>query len=132
MDAKQKEVTKKVFKSLCLSGGDDEDKRGRIPKEYVTLFIASSMCRHCGKEVSEGDFAIHNTYWQSLWAPCHAGCRDAGMKEEAYECQTVDADCNDCKHFVRGALINKWAWAGHCSKHDRPTHGLPNFCSGHP
>src|SRR2546421_532208 len=52
------------------------------------------------------------------------------MKREAYECQVVDADCNDCKHFRRGALVAKEAWSGHCLKFDRETRAYPKKWTG--
>ena len=33
--------------------------------------------------------------------PVHKACKQQAMKDEAYECQVIDADCNDCRHFDR-------------------------------
>jgi len=49
--------------------------------------------------------------------------------------QTIDADCNDCRHFKRGAM-KKVGWltrfSGHCLKLDVPATAWPTQYSGHP
>lgn len=49
------------------------------------------------------------------------------MSEEAYECQCIDADCNDCLHFERISMNN-----GVCLKYDRPTTASPKMSTGYP
>ena len=69
--------------------------------------------------------------------------------EDIIEMQTIDADCNDCKHFKRGIAVNKTQgickvdgvfpmiqmgytiFEGHCMKFDKPTRAYPTQFSGH-
>jgi hypothetical protein len=110
----------------------------------------TDTCRYCSLPIAEGESATTHSYWQGLPFPCHKACKDAGVKQEAFDCQAVDADCNDCRHFKRGKLANKtvstWTkpdrkiamvihqpdvFSGHCLKHDRPTIGQPKKHSGY-
>lgn len=70
--------------------------------------------------------------------PVHKACKGAAMKTEAYECQLIDADCNDCRHFQRDTSFVSQkghrppSLPGHCLKFDRPTKAQPNTCTMHP
>lgn len=88
------------------------------------------ICRYCDKPVENG--VTTHSYWNAIPFLCHAECKDAGYKQEAYECQVLDADCNDCKHFQRGPMLSKGAWEGVCLKDNTPTKAYPNFASCHP
>lgn len=93
-----------------------------------------NKCRFCGKEADYHTFDIHYTYWRGVFTICHISCKELGAKEEAYECQVIDADCNDCKHFKRGKMLQggKTAiWEGQCLKFDKTALAYPVFCSGH-
>jgi len=61
--------------------------------------------------------------------------RDAKLTpEDILEMQTIDADCNDCRHFKRGQMRNGLGIAcfeGHCLKFDKPTLAWPMQYSGH-
>lgn len=109
----------------------------------------SETCRYCGKEIAPADLATTNSYWQGLPFPCHRACKDAGMRQEAFDCQCIDADCNDCRHFKRGMLVQRWLsciedgkaskklvnmgiFTGHCLKFDQPTEAYPNKWTGRP
>jgi hypothetical protein len=103
-----------LYKAVCLSSISRvrlylaARKNGvsrQLLRGWVKSWIISQTCRGCGEEVHANNFSIWHTYWQALWAPCHEGCRDVGMKEESYECQCIDADCNDCRHFQRGVTV---------------------------
>ena len=68
----------------------------------------SGLCRFCGKPVEHSDFALAFSYWKingvgPLWASSHKACLSEGAKREAYECQCLDAACNDCRHFQRSS-----------------------------
>lgn len=112
-----------IFKAMCLSGVPTwrfkmAARRLGIGRQTLRgwfggrrqpgslLLIVDSTCRGCGKSINPPDFAIWHTYWTPMWAPCHAGCREAGMKLEAFDCQCIDSDCNDCRHFQRGVTTN--------------------------
>lgn len=54
--------------------------------------------------------------------------------DDVREMQTIDADCNDCRHFKRGAMCNVpglTRFDGHCLKFDKPTFAWPMQYSGH-
>jgi hypothetical protein len=136
MDMKKLKV---CFQKACLTKRPLEEllREAKFDDQQIVsalrFCLVDSKCRGCGLPIAENDFAVWTTYWQRMFAPCHAACRDAGMKKEAYDCQSVDADCNDCRHFQRGERIavgEGAAFEGHCLKYDRPTKALPLFCSG--
>jgi len=54
--------------------------------------------------------------------------------EDLIEQQKIDADCNDCRHFKRGAMrkgLGVPCFEGHCLKLDKPTLAWPIQFSGH-
>lgn len=54
--------------------------------------------------------------------------------EDVLQMQTIDADCNDCRHFQRGAMRKGTGLAcfeGHCLKKDQPTLAWPMQFTGH-
>lgn len=70
-----------------------------------------------------------------------------GERQEATDCQTIDADCNDCRHFQRGEVVKRWLSAmidkkaglllvnmgivkGHCLKFNHPTEAYPHASTG--
>ena len=91
------------------------------------------VCRYCKKEVSEYTATSTNSYWHAYEDICHKDCKDAGIKNEAYDCQCIDADCNDCRHFKRGEYIGtpyKYA-KGTCIKFNKPTNAFALTCTDH-
>ena len=121
---------KQDFKNLCLGKILFKDllediKDNQIKLNYKNLFRPSNVCRYCNKIIKENEFTITQSYWKALWFPCHKSCKDAGYKQEAYDCQCIDSDCNDCKYFKRDKG-NK----GQCLKYNIAVHTSPNFCSG--
>lgn len=109
-----------------------------------------STCRYCSSTISPPDLTTTHSYWQGLPFDCHKACKEAGVKREAIDCQTIDADCNDCKHYRRGKLAIKLISHtrktsgelgevthqpnvfidGHCMKFDRSTLAFPNKFTG--
>lgn len=106
------------------------------------------LCRYCDMEMTGGDEATTHTYWSGAPFPCHTACKSVGEKREAYDCQLIDADCNDCLHFKRGSIVphsltvktqiqaGDWPnfstsiWRGHCLKFDRPASAYPKKWTG--
>lgn len=106
----------------------------------------SEICRYCDKPIA-GQSVVTRSYWQGLPFACHPECKVSGERAEAIECQTIDADCNDCAHFKRGEVVKRWLScmenqvasvrlvnmgfiAGHCLKFDKPTEAEPNKWTG--
>jgi len=60
---------------------------------------------------------------------------DHKLDDEAIiEMQTIDADCNDCRHFKRGQMVRRLGhveFQGHCLKFDVPTTAYPMQFTGH-
>lgn len=92
--------------------------------------MANLICRYCDKPIELGQEVKTMSYWFHLPFWCHAECKKDGERQEAIDCQVIDADCNDCKHFKRGQAIYKWSIAGHCLKFDKPTVAFPNKWTG--
>lgn len=88
------------------------------------------FCRYCGKIVEPEEKVTTLSYWMSIPFTCHKRCKDQGEKEEAYECQLIDADCNNCKYFLR-ALASKWTCFGWCAKFTAMTIASPKFATNH-
>lgn len=89
-------------------------------------------CRYCDKPI-EGEPARTLAYWSQTPCVCHPECKQAGERQEAIDCQTIDADCNDCKHFERGSEIVRSipkGFSGRCAKFDRPTAAYPKTWTG--
>lgn len=130
-EGSKKKLIHEAFKSACLGADFSAEltTRGLDPQAVLAAmekYVPGSTCRGCGLPVTGDDFAIWTTYWWSHHFPSHKACREPGMKEEAYECQLIDADCNDCRHFRREGG-NK----GLCAKTSLPVIAHPVFCSGH-
>ena len=54
--------------------------------------------------------------------------------EDIIEMQAIDADCNDCLHFLRGDLVKVPGlkmFLGTCKKTGQPTKAFPMQYSGH-
>lgn len=54
--------------------------------------------------------------------------------EDILEMQKIDADCNDCRHFQRGAMgkvPGLTYFDGHCLKLKKPTRAYPMQYSGY-
>jgi hypothetical protein len=108
------------------------------------------ICRYCNLPIEPAALAFTVAYWSSTPDVCHRGCKDSGIRQEALECQCIDADCNDCKHYQRGKLAPvvishvtmtdgrveevrhrpNVIIGGRCKKFDKPTNAHPNKWSG--
>lgn len=64
-------------------------------------WILSTVCRYCHKPVSQAEAVVVGTYWWAYKAVAHKACKTEGYQQEALDCQNLDANCNDCKHFNR-------------------------------
>lgn len=60
---------------------------------------------------------------------------DAQLSQEDVKAmQTIDADCNDCRHFQRGQIrkgLGIACFEGRCAKKDAPTLAWPMHYTGH-
>jgi len=85
------------------------------------------LCRFCDKRIEPQDLSFVNAYWSGHGSyissfehrgeiihvaaerkfPCHRSCKRAGYRREAFDCQCIDAACNDCKHFQRDGTYAK-------------------------
>ena len=113
-----KKLSKKQFKKLCLKNAEYNDNR----------YIIKNTCNICGEDLTEGTFSQYTTYWSSIIAP---KCKSCDSSQDTYECQKIDADCNDCIYFKRGELEAKGIFSGWCTKFNKEVKAYPNFCSAH-
>ncbi|MCP3686713.1 MAG: hypothetical protein GY861_29090 [bacterium] len=93
------------------------------------------VCRYCKKPIKGEEPYPCFSYWSSYEFWCHKECYKDGNSKEAYNCQCIDADCNDCKYFNRGKMLKKGRasiWEGQCVKKKTKVKAYPNFCSNHP
>lgn len=110
-----------------------------------------NICRYCNQEIDPSEEAVKTfSYWSKLEFVCHRQCKQPGELQEAIDCQTIDADCNDCKHYKRGYLAPMMIglvrredgtayWAthqpnifidGHCSRFNKTVLAQPNKWTG--
>lgn len=65
------------------------------------------LCRFCCLLIDPQELSFANSYWvipemgQQPKYPSHRDCKKDGIKREAYDCQCIDAGCNDCRHYQR-------------------------------
>lgn len=104
-----------------------------LKEKHLKLFAESEnqKCRYCNQNVTADTVTLTYSYWRGFLFFCHEECKKAGEAEERLSCQIIDADCNDCFFFQRGAVISKGVSEGHCLKFDKPTLAYPVFASGH-
>lgn len=138
------ELIRKCFRETCLEGTDPLSadlflrlSNAGVPegeaRAIVLTCLPSRTCRGCDEAVDADSFDFWTTYWRANMAACHKSCKVEGMRAEAYECQCVDADCNDCRHFERDPKTSRpGACDGRCAKFDRPTTAYPNLSTGWP
>lgn len=103
------------------------------------ITIVMNLCRYCGLELLPVDSVKTVSYWNEQTYYCHRVCKVAGERQEAIDCQTIDADCNDCKHFKRGRLTRpatdtapgSGSFTGQCLKFNKPTIATVKLSTGH-
>lgn len=125
-----------AFKEACLTDQPLKKLLGeaglgeQAVRDALLKYIISDRCRGCGEKLTTETFAIWTTYWNAMRVPCHADCREAGMKQEAYDCQCLDAACNDCLHFAREKMFEApglKGWKGRCNKFNTEVTTVPNW-----
>lgn len=108
-------------------------------------------CRYCEHAFQEGEIVVlTRSYWNQYPFYAHEDCKKDGERQEALDCQTIDADCNDCRHYKRGILEPKTVSKlntpdgrtvdlifqpnvfinGTCLKFNKPTLAFPNKWTG--
>jgi hypothetical protein len=121
-------------------------------KKATIKDLLGNRCRYCEDVVmDEASASITHSYWSGFPFICHKSCKDEGVKLEAFDCQMIDADCNDCKHYQRGVLAPETVSqlkrtdgrivevvhkpnvfiGGRCLKFNRTTVASPNKWSGY-
>lgn len=82
---------------------------------------------------------------RNYWAEPSADHDAKLTPADIVEMQTIDADCNDCRHFKRGKLVKQIQgltgllnlgksghyFEGHCLKLDKQTRARPVHYAGH-
>lgn len=81
-------------------------------------------CRYCQHSITPEELAQTNAYWGGMPDVCHKACKVEGVKREAFDCQMIDADCNDCLHFQRGYDVQRWL---SCMEDKKPSFRLVNM-----
>ena len=131
----------KLFKTLCYAENLQNEYARCIndgilsPQEFNTSFLEkgiyihkkfypSIFCKSCGKPVSKDEFQINSSYWYNIWFTIHTSCALLYEKHEKFECQKIDANCNDCQFFKRVKNNN-----GTCLKFNKSVLAQALFCS---
>lgn len=102
----------------------DTIMQARVPSRPF-IYGNLSKCRYCGEIIKNLDDAyITYGYWAPIWFICHKACKEKGEQNEAYECQCIDTNCNDCLHFER-----RKGCEGVCKKTSEAKRGFSNYCT---
>lgn len=89
-------------------------------------------CRYCMNAVEERNAEIVSQYWgSSKYYFAHKDCVKEGMKKEAYECQLIDTDCNDCINYTREKTLEPNVSIGQCNKYNKEVVAHVNFSTEH-
>ena len=97
---------------------------------YLALSDLPPNCRYCHLPIDRAVVVMTGSYWWPTLDISHPACRIPGERHESLVCQTLDADCNDCRYFRResgSGDVNH----GECLKFHKPTHAYPNFATLH-
>lgn len=134
-------IKREGFKRLSYAEDKDECLKSLIQEKVfdkqelwedrfnLNFGVPSSICRYCKQHINPEDYAITYGYWHPFWFSSHISCKSEGYKQEAFECQTLDADCNDCVCFVREKSEAKNNCPGNCGKYNKLVFANSNFCS---
>lgn len=123
---------KEIFKDLCLAKITFKEviSKYSLPKHQADVkFLKgciriTNTCGHCNTRIDEKDFDYYVGYWTPfMWKPVHKHCKQEASKDEAYECQKIDMNCNDCVFFTRLKGNN-----GLCTKKNTPIIAHSNNC----
>jgi len=101
-----------------------------IKNEYYPEGDYKTVCSFCKKEIAEEDFDIAFGYWRPFWRSVHKNCKQEQENNEQYECQKIDANCNDCKYFKRDIPSEKVdiPKGNECRSVLPPLKGYKGFC----
>ncbi len=93
----------------------------------------SNKCGLCGKEIKENDEIYFTSgYWSKVYAIRHLKCKHK-EKENVYEMQKTDCNCNDCKYYERKEVVKQYMGAsynrGWCNKLNKKTTGSTGNCN---
>lgn len=62
----------------------------------------SNICCESGEILNKENIDVKISYWTPfIWKPIRKDLKQQAMKYEAFECQKIDASCNDCKYLDR-------------------------------
>jgi len=86
-----------------------------------------NLCYSCGKLLGDDRKKI-STYWNAERVFVCPVCTN---EENIIACQKIDADCNDCKFFLRGEKVSKGIFEGICKKDNSKVLAYPVHYSGH-
>lgn len=60
------------------------------------------FCVSTKEKLTRDNIGIHVTYWNpNLWRPIRKDLAKEYRKQESYECQKIDSNCNDCGYLER-------------------------------
>lgn len=63
----------------------------------------SNLCCIIGDTLTKDNIDIKISYWTPfIWKPILKSLKIESMKKEAYMCQLIDSNCNDCFYLDRG------------------------------
>ena len=95
-----------------------------LPNGILThhYWCPSNICRHSKEVITDiNDLDVFIGYWTpQCWFPVKKEYKKIGMQLEAYECQLIDCNCNDCAFFDRST--------SKCNKFDKTVSPKPNTC----
>ncbi|QOR55478.1 MAG: hypothetical protein ULS35scaffold63_35 [Phage 33_17] len=146
--ALHKKECKQLFFSLCLQGLTIPNKKpltflcwqfrkagynlSRISATHLNAWILRDKCRYCHKPLTTDNISLTYSYWSvnqgtgPIWYACHLQCQAEGYRQEAYDCQNIDQNCNDCLYYTR-KKNHKYYSEGYCEKFQKNTHGNNDF-----
>jgi hypothetical protein len=66
----------------------------------------SEICRHSGIKLTKENIDIVQGYWTPYtWFPVHKDFKKACYEQEAFVCQNIDMNCNDCIYLNRNETL---------------------------
>ena len=93
----------------------------------ISISSVTTKCRHCKEVVNESDAKVQAAYWTPhhyvLW---HNECHLKHHKQEVFEQQKIDKDCNECINFSATSSTDKNGNRfGICKKFNKDTTAYP-------